>query len=126
MVKDKNEMASLESKTPSTDDNDSDTNNATKVSIVPGATTLGDKAYSPNHLKIKVGSTVLWTNDDSNMHTVTSGTPDSADAGASFDSGITSLLTTSKTFAHKFTNIGEFNYFCRIHPTMVGEVEVLP
>ena len=126
MMKDKNEMSSLESKTTSTDDNDSNTNNATKVSIVPGATTLGDKAYSPNHLKIKVGSTVLWTNDDSNMHTVTSGTPDSPDAGASFDSGITSLLTTSKTFAHKFTNVGEFNYFCRLHPTMVGEVEVLP
>lgn len=107
-------------------DNDNDSNDATKVSIVPGATTLGDKAYSPDHLKIKVGSTVLWTNDDSNMHTVTSGTPNSPDAGASFDSGITSLLTTSKTFAHKFTSVGDFHYFCRLHPTMVGEVEVIP
>ena len=106
-------------------DNDNDDDESTKVSIVPGATTLGDKAYSPTHLKIKVGSTVLWTNDDSNMHTVTSGKPNSPDAGSSFDSGITSLLTTSKTFAHKFTNVGEFDYFCRLHPTMVGEVEVV-
>lgn len=103
-----------------------DNNNATKVSIVKGATTLGNKAYSPNHIKIKVGTTVSWINDDNNIHTVTSGTSDSSDAGSAFDSGITSLLTTSKTFSHKFTNVGEFHYFCRLHPTMVGEVEVIP
>lgn len=101
-------------------------NNSTDISIVKGATTLRDKAFSPNHLKIKVGTTVLWTNDDNNMHTVTSGTPDSSDAGSAFDSGITSLLTTSKTYSHKFTNVGDFHYFCRLHPTMTGEVEVVP
>jgi len=103
-----------------------ESNNATKVSIVQGATTLGNNAYSPNHIKIKVGTTVVWTNDDSNMHTVTSGTSDSPDAGAAFDSGITSLLTTSKTYSHKFTNVGDFDYYCRLHPTMVAEVEVVP
>ena len=129
MMGTENKMSSPESEISSTDDNNSsvdNNNNATNVSIVQGATTLGDKAYSPSHLKIKVGSTVVWTNDDSNMHTVTSGTPNSPDAGASFDSGITSLLTTSKTFAHKFTNVGVFDYFCRLHPTMVGEIEVVP
>jgi nitrite reductase (NO-forming) len=104
----------------------SESNNAAKVSIVKGATTLGNNAYSPNHIKIKVGTTVVWTNDDSNMHTVTSGTSDSPDAGAAFDSGITSLLTTSKTYSHKFTNVGDFDYYCRLHPTMVAEVEVVP
>ncbi|MGC2382036.1 MAG: hypothetical protein WA631_02870, partial [Nitrososphaeraceae archaeon] len=49
------------------------TSNATDIVIVKGAATLGNKAFSPNDIKIKVGSTVVWTNNDNNIHTVTSG-----------------------------------------------------
>jgi nitrite reductase (NO-forming) len=101
-------------------------NNATQVSIVKGATTLDNKAFSPDHIKIKVGSTIIWTNDDSNIHTVTSGTPNTPNVGQVFDSGLTSLISPSKTYSHKFTNAGEVSYFCRIHPNMVGEIEVVP
>ena len=38
--------------------------NSTQVSIVNGATTLSDKAFSPNNIKVKVGNTIVWTNDD--------------------------------------------------------------
>jgi len=103
----------------------SSTNNA-PISIMKGATTLGDKAFSPNHIKIKVGSTVVWTNNDNNIHTVTSGVPNSPNAGQVFDSGLTSLISPSKTFSHKFTSAGQFSYFCRIHPNMVGQIEVVP
>src|SRR6476660_3182604 len=51
------------------------TNNATNIVIVKGGATLGNKAFSPNDIKIKVGSTVVWTNKDNNIHTVTSGLP---------------------------------------------------
>jgi plastocyanin len=102
------------------------TNNATQVSIVKGASTLDNKAFSPNHIKIKVGGTVIWTNDDSNIHTVTSGVPNAPNAGQVFDSGLTSLISPSKTYSHKFTYAGEFSYFCRLHPTMVEEIEVTP
>ncbi|MFL6365593.1 MAG: multicopper oxidase domain-containing protein [Nitrososphaeraceae archaeon] len=102
------------------------TNNATQVSIVKGATTLGDKAFSPSHVKVKVGGTIIWTNDDSNIHTATSGVPNAPNAGQVFDSGLTSLISPSKTYSHKFTNPGEFSYFCRLHPTMMGEIEVTP
>jgi nitrite reductase (NO-forming) len=101
-------------------------NNATQVSIVKGATTLDNKAFSPNHIKIKVGGTVIWTNDDNNIHTVTSGLPNAPNAGQAFDSGLTSLISPSKTYSHKFTNAGEFSYFCRLHPNMIGEIEVVP
>ena len=114
----KHEMASSSSTTT--------TNNATKVLIVKGATTLDKKAFSPNHIKVKVGSTVIWTNDDSNIHTVTSGVPNTPNVGQVFDSGLTSLISPSKTYSHKFTSAGEFSYFCRIHPNMVGEIEVIP
>ena len=101
-------------------------NNGSKVLVVKGATTLGDEAYSPNHVKIKAGSTVTWTNNDNIVHTVTSGIPNSQNAGEAFDSGLTSLIMPSKEFSHKFTELGEFSYFCRIHPTMVGTIEVVP
>ena len=45
-----------------------------QASIVPGASTLTDTAVSPNPIQAKVGQTVVWTNDDSAFHTVTSGT----------------------------------------------------
>ena len=68
------------------------TNNEWKVSIVKGATTLNDKAFSPNPLKIKAGNTITWINKDNTIHTVTSGKPNSPDAGQIFDSGLTSLI----------------------------------
>jgi plastocyanin len=52
-----------------------------QVSIVPGASFLTDDSYSPNPVEITVGQTVVWTNDDTAFHTVTSGTVGAADAG---------------------------------------------
>jgi plastocyanin len=98
-----------------------------KVSIVSGASTMGDKAFSPNPANVKVGDTVTWTNNDSQPHTVISGSgSDAPNKGKEFDSSpnFTNLLTTGKTFSHKFTSAGEFPYFCEPHPTMVGKVVV--
>jgi plastocyanin len=102
-----------------------------KVSIVPGAAALGDKAYSPNPINIKVGDTIMWTNNDTSetpFHTVTSGSgPDDENKGQEFDSGLTgatALMTKGTTFTHTFDATGEFSYFCQLHPTMVGKVVV--
>ena len=56
----------------------------------------------------------------------TSDTPNSANTGEAFDSGLTALIMSAKTYSHKFTNVGEFSYFCRVHPTMVGRIVVVP
>ncbi len=99
----------------------------TKVLIVPGAGTLGDKGFSPNPINVKVGDTVTWTNIDNMEHTVTSGTgPSDRSKGKQFDSGLSGLtvLTPGKTFSHQFTKAGELPYFCQIHPTLVGKVVV--
>ncbi len=98
----------------------------TEVSIVKGAATHGDKSYLPNPIVVEAGRTVTWTNIDNMVHTVTSGRPNSVDAGQLFDSGLTALIMPSKSFSHKFMQPGEYSYFCRVHPTMVGEVRVLP
>ena len=95
-----------------------------KVSIVPGGSTLADKAYSPNPIEVKVGQKVTWTNNDSVQHTITSGTAGSPDSGKAFDSGLTKLLNNGQTFEHTFAAAGEYPYYCQLHPTMVGKVIV--
>ncbi len=99
---------------------------ANEVLILKGAATLGNQSYSPNPITIEAGSTVTWTNVDKIIHTVTSGEANSAKAGELFDSGLTAFIMPSKSFSHKFNHPGEFSYFCRVHPTMVGIVNVLP
>jgi plastocyanin len=121
-----------------TDDNINNNNTAAatntgtvEVSIVPGAASLEDRAYSPNPINIKVGDTIVWTNNDTSdtpFHTVTSGTgPDDENKGQEFDSGLsvaTALMTKGTTFTHMFDVAGEFPYFCQLHPTMIGKVIV--
>ena len=95
-----------------------------KVSIVPGGSTLADKAYSPNPVNVKVGQKVIWTNNDSVQHTITSGAPGSPDSGKEFDSGLTKLINKGESFEHTFTKAGTFPYYCQLHPTMLGKVIV--
>src|SRR5215216_3385727 len=51
----------------------SSANTGTSVSIVSGSSSLTDTAYQPNPIQVSVGNTVSWTNNDSQPHTVTSG-----------------------------------------------------
>lgn len=98
-----------------------------QASIVPGASTLTDTAVSPNPIEVKVGQTVVWTNDDSAFHTVTSGPFGAPDAGQLFDSGLsgpTALTTKGKTFEHTFDTAGEIDYHCTLHPAMTGKIIV--
>jgi len=102
-----------------------------RVSIVPGAATLGNKAFSPNPVKIGVGAIVTWVNDDDSspaFHTVTSGAgSEDPKLGKEFDSGLTgptALVSMGNTFSHKFNTTGEYAYFCQLHPVMVGKVIV--
>jgi plastocyanin len=93
------------------------------VSLPQGSSTPGcettNACYVPYSIKVPVGTTVTWTNDDSAAHTVTSGkesTPDGV-----FDS---SLFLSGKTFSFTFEEAGEYQYFCMVHPWMKGLVTV--
>jgi plastocyanin len=100
----------------------------TQVSIVQGASTMADKAFSPNPVTVKVGDTITWTNNDNQFHTVTSGIGSSdPNMGKAFDSGLSgpsALTTMGKIFHHQFTQAGQYPYFCQLHPMMVGKVIV--
>lgn len=91
-----------------------------KVAIVVGAALLRDKAYQPNPVNVKTGGVITWNNEDTVVHTVTSGTGlNDPHLGNQFDSGL-----LGGHFSHIFFKPGVFPYFCQIHPTMVGKVIV--
>ncbi|MFY9301312.1 MAG: plastocyanin/azurin family copper-binding protein, partial [Candidatus Nitrosotenuis sp.] len=95
-----------------------------EISIAAGSSSPGcettNECFIPSEVTTDVGSEVVWTNDDTAGHTVTSGTLDGGPDGI-FDS---SLFMAGKTFSYKFEETGEFPYFCVVHPWMQGTVIV--
>ena len=89
------------------------------VSIVGDSASLITDGYSPNPVQVSVGTTVTWTNDDAQPHTVTSG------QNATPDGRFTSeILAPAATFDFTFTEAGKYPYFCVLHPNRVGTVLV--
>ena len=92
-----------------------------KVSIPLGS---ADKKvveyFVAKNVTIKNLDSVMWTNNDSAAHTVTSGLVDKGGDGM-FDSG---LLAAGKSFSFTFSKSGIFDYFCQVHPWMTGIVTV--
>jgi plastocyanin len=95
-----------------------------EVSMPTGTSVPGceetDACFIPAMVSISVGSTVVWNNDDTAAHTVTSGSPADGPDGV-FDS---SLVMGGKSFEFTFNNAGSFDYFCMVHPWMTGTVNV--
>jgi plastocyanin len=92
------------------------------VLIVEGSSSPTiSKPYDPSPLTVKTGTSVTWTNNDSSIHTVTSGLPEKGDVGTLFDS---SLINPGNTFVHVFDKQGTFDYSCTLHPFMHGQIVV--
>jgi len=77
--------------------------------------------FLPSEVTIGVGESVTWYNDSTAAHTVTSGNPEDGPDGV-FDSG---LFMGGDTFSHTFTESGQYQYYCQIHPWMTGTVIVV-
>ncbi len=69
---------------------------------------------------IEVLDFIIWKNADTVPHTVTSGSV--PDPDGIFDS---SLFGPGKSFRYQFTEVGEYPYFCLVHPWMEGAVTVV-
>ena len=89
-------------------------------SSTPGCEQTADGCFIPTMVTIDIGGEVIWENNDTAAHTVTSGTP-SGEVGAMFDS---SLIAPGSTFSYEFEDVGTFDYFCMVHPWMAGAVMV--
>ena len=73
--------------------------------------------FDPTPLTIPVGTTVVWTNQDTAPHTATND-PGSA---FTFDTG---MLQKGQSGSITFTTAGSFAYHCTVHPNMHAMVVV--
>lgn len=80
----------------------------------PTGVSIVFQAYDPGQKAVLAGDTVTWTNTSRREHTVTA-------RDGRFDSG---NIQPSGTYAQNFPASGSYAYFCRIHPTMSGTVDV--
>jgi len=98
----------------------------TKIDIVPKSSVPGcekqgvGQCYFPSRPTIAVGDKVIWKNQDTAAHTVTSGSPSSG-ANGFFDSG---LMLSGKSYGVQFKGEGSYHYFCIVHPWMKGKITV--
>ena len=89
-------------------------------SSTPGCETTADGCFVPTMVTLDIGGEVIWENNDTAAHTVTSGTPTEGPDGI-FDS---SLVMAGSSFSHVFAEAGSYDYFCMVHPWMQGMVMV--
>ncbi|HEX6524600.1 MAG TPA: cupredoxin domain-containing protein [Streptosporangiaceae bacterium] len=82
--------------------------------VAADAVVIHNFAFGPQVVTIKAGTTVHWTNSDTEAHTVTS------DTGA-FDSKV---LQPGAGYSYTFTKPGTYSYHCTIHPFMTAKVVV--
>ena len=89
------------------------TGSGTAVSI-PSDGYTGASYFTPTTLTTTVGSTVVWTNMDADVHSTVSNT------------GLWSSSTMPRdgTFSFQFNTPGTFPYRCTQHPTMTGTIVV--
>jgi plastocyanin len=76
--------------------------------------TIDNFTFTPKELTIAVGTTVKWVNHDDIPHTV-------VEKKTTFRS---KALDTDDSYSFTFTSAGTFDYFCGLHPHMVGQVIV--
>ncbi len=91
---------------------------------VPGCE-VDDWCYMPSSLTAHVGDTITWINSDTLPHTVTSGNADvdivGLDVPNGFDSG---FMSADDRFEHTFGVAGFYDYYCQLHPWMIGSITV--
>jgi plastocyanin len=75
---------------------------------------IRDFSFEPAQLSVEPGTTVTWTNEGNEPHTVT------ADNGL-FDSRV---LNPGESYSVQFDGMGTVTYYCTLHPSMRGRITV--
>lgn len=92
------------------------------VDMTKGSYNLGceldNSCFLPYVVRIEVGDTVTWINNDDAIHVAVS---ENTEVAEYFDSG---FLKTNESFSYTFNTEGNYGYFCTLHPWMQGYVTV--
>jgi plastocyanin len=79
------------------------------------AVSIDNFTFTPASLTVKTGTTVTWSNKDDIPHGIASSTNAFKKSQA---------LDTDDSFSFTFTTPGSYQYFCYLHPHMVGTIVV--
>jgi plastocyanin len=82
----------------------------------PTEVKIDNFAFTPGVITVKAGTQVTWINHDDIPHTVDS-------TEGKFKSA---AMDTEDKFQFRFTEPGEYPFFCRMHPKMTGKIIVQP
>jgi plastocyanin len=76
--------------------------------------TIDNFTFAPKEMTVPVGTTVKWINHDDIPHSI-------VDKNMAFRS---KALDTNDSYTFTFASAGSFDYFCGLHPHMVGKIIV--
>jgi plastocyanin len=94
------------------------------INILEGSSIQGSPDYDPEELTVSAGTEVTVVNQDTVLHTATSGTgPQDPNSAQLFD---TSLINAGESATLSLAQVapGEYDYYCIVHPYMTGKVVV--
>jgi len=95
----------------------------TTVTIVKDAQLPNNNQfYNPTEIMVKSGTAVMWKNEDTVVHTATSGSSMTSDS--KFDTGIIDIGQPSQPVIMPSVS-GQYPYFCTLHPWMTGSIIVI-
>jgi predicted secreted protein with PEFG-CTERM motif len=86
----------------------------------PGCELTAEGCYIPKEATVDVGGKVIFSNTDTAAHTFTAGTAADGPSGV-FD---TSLVIAGSSYEWTATTVGDFPYYCMVHPWMEGLIVV--
>jgi plastocyanin len=81
----------------------------------PNTVFIDNFFFAPIDLTVKAGATVTWTNRDDIPHGI-------ASSNNAFKKS--TALDTDESYSFTFTTPGTYQYFCYLHPKMVGSIVV--
>jgi 3',5'-cyclic-AMP phosphodiesterase len=78
------------------------------------AITIDNFSFAPRETAVSIGAAVTWTNKDDVPHNIVA-------TRGQFRSPV---LDTDEQFSHSFNQSGTYEYYCSLHPKMIGHIVV--
>lgn len=98
----------------------------TTISIPTGASVQGSPDYEPDNADVPLGNKIVWKNDDTAVHTATSGTgTEDPASGDLFDTDLITAGASSDPVELADAAEGDvIDYYCFVHPYMQGKLTI--
>jgi plastocyanin len=94
------------------------------INILEGSSIQGSPDYDPDELTVSASAEVTVVNQDTVLHSATSGTgPQDPESAQQFD---TSLINAGESATLSLAQVtpGQYDYYCMVHPYMTGKIVV--